>query len=564
MRNLAKVRNLRLRLEQLEDRLQPSVGLFGDPLAADPLTGQVENNSSDVQVVADATVSQDAATAGQAVTVTPQQTPVQVSQAPGQVTADQTAALQVILNAGGAASVSTVGKQGLAVESHALTGVTGADYVLGTPDSPMLPVDVSNFTITTVQCGEEGPSAQDFTWSQYRGGAGIEGNFRTDATDAGVVYSAGYGTHPTDPDTAGTVTMRNGNTCTTGYISTVEENFLLLYGVNVAVAGGSVYTAGFDVFTGIAYLFKVSADLTTIEAGIQSPSAVALNFFFDVVNDAAGNRYVVGMTQNQDGTNGVRLSKLDANLTLPPAYDVVITFTDAGNPVQSFGLSLDVNATGEVYAGGGIVYAANDVDNVTIRLNAAGTGVDWASRLGFPATGPVSGPNGGAYGVDVQGNAVFITGIIADPDVPDDDLLLVARWADAATPTLVGGAGWGFVDPGLDLHGYGVAASSDLQPIVVGAVTGPEGDTDGEIFKFGTALNTIVGEDFIANPTLDPNKDEWLYGVALIGSAASADFAMAGDTTSDDLEPIINPCTGEGTLEGAIDGFMARYAQPLP
>lgn len=561
MKSPCKVRNLRLRLEQLEDRLQPSLGLFGDPLAADPLTGRVEENTSELQLVANAAVTQDTTTATPGAPAAPQQPVAQVATVAGGE-AHSTAALQVILNATGGQQAAQPGKGlGLVV---AESDVAEEQYaVVGRPGSTLAPIDPGSFTITTTQCGTEGPGTQDFTWSQYRGGAGVEVNFRTDATDAGVVYSAGVGTDEVAGDNPGTVTMRNGATCTTASLGTPEGNFLILYGVNVDGAGGSVYTAGFDVFSGVAYVFKLSADLTTIEAGIQSASQVALNFFFDIVNDTQGNRYVVGMAQNpgQQNANSVRLTKFDANLTLPATYDVVITFLDApgGNPRQSLGLSMDVDAAGNAYAGGGIVYAADDIRNVTLRFD--GTAMNWAFT-GNQVAGASHGPNGGMYGVSVQGDFVYTTGIRDDATAPGNDRRLVyKRPALAGTPgTLIN---WRLTNGG-DLHGYGIDVGTDELPLIVGTAAGPEGDTDGTITKYGAGLNTVVGSDFIGNPTLDPNKDDDLYGVALIGAGATPDFALSGDTNSDDLVPIMNACTGEDTFGGLLDGYMARYAQPLP
>lgn len=557
MRNLAKVRNLRLRLEQLEDRFQPSVGLFGDPLDADPLTGRVEDTTSDVQLVADANQSQDAGSVAQAVSSAPAQAAtVQAPQAAQ--AAGQAVTLQNILNAGAGNSPVQIGKQG-AIEATAVADGATFEATVSAPMVAPTPIDPQAFTLTRTVCGEEGPSAQDFAWSQYRGGAGIEINFRSDATDAGVVYSAGIGTDEVGGDNPGTITKRDGTTCTTAAIGTVDANFLILYGVNVSGGGGSVYAAGMDIFSGIAYLFKVDANLTTIEAGVQFPSAVALNFAFDVVNDAAGNRYMVGMTQTEAGQNGILAAKFDANLTLPPAYAIVVTFGES----TSFGLSMDVDDAGNAYIGGGIVRAANDVQNTAIRVNTDGTlgwnnqGLGWWWGAGIPL-----GENGGSYGMSVQGSSVYITGIMADATVVTNDRLLIGKRA-IADGTSQGAFGWGLVDGG-DLQGYGIDVSSDNSPLVVGTVAGLEGDSDGTIIKFGTGLNTITGQDGIFNPTLDPNKDENLYGVSLIGSGASADFAISGDTNSDDLDPIINACTGEDTFGGIIDGYMGRYAQPLP
>lgn len=556
MRHLAKVRNLRLRLEQLEDRLQPSVGLFGDPLAEDPLAGGREDTTSDLQLLASDTEQVERMTAVvQSTTTVPQQV-VQTPQAGQPV--NEGAALQVVVNAGGGAAVETI--KGHTLGSRPVTPVAVAAE-LSTPASPLVPVDPSNFTITTESCGEE-TGTQAAVWSQYRGGAGVDVNFRTDATDAGVVYSAGLGADEVAGDNPGSVTRRTGATCNTTLVGTPDANFLLLYGVNVSPGGSSVYTAGFDVFSGIAYVFKLSPDLAMVEAAVMSASPAALNFFFDVVNDAAGNRYIVGMAQNEAGLNGIRVTKLDSNLTLPPTYDVLITF--GMGTLNSVGLSLDVDAAGAAYIGGTIVTAATDLDNVTLQLNPAGTAIGWAFGLNYTGA-PPAGPNGGMYGVAVQGTSVFTTGILADATFPQDDTQLIARWT-AATGTPVVAFGW-FLQDGGDLSGYGVDVSSDNSPIVVGSINGPEMDPDVDAFaiKYGPPLNVIVGDDFFGNTmSTDPLMDSNAYGMTLIGSGATADFAVAGDVNHAGFLPILAPCTDEGTFGGIIDGFMLRYAQPLP
>lgn len=559
MKHLSVSRVVRLQLEHLEQRLQPSVGLFDDPLAADPL-----------HAPGTATPIEERTFVSHAPEAPAEQTLVVHDAPPAAPHSGQTAG-PVLATDAGATLLAALNAAGTVIgqppQGHALAPrdvrVTEATTIVGTSAAPFVAVDPSRFTLTTTTCGAAA-GTQAATWSQYRGGAGVDANFRVDATDAGVVYSAGLGTDFVAGDNPGTVTLRSGAACTTAVLGTPDSNFLILYGVNVAGAGGSVYTAGFDVFTGISYVFKLDANLTTIEVAVQSPSPVALNFSFDIVNDTAGNRYVVGMTQNQAGLNGMRLTKFDATLALPPAYDVLVTFTDGpgGPALNSVGLSLDVDAAGEAYAGGGIVYGANDVRNVVVNLNAAGTTVDWAEGLDNGPGVPL-GANGGSYGVAVQGDSVSMTGIIADPVLTQNDNLLLARWQ--LDGSIVAAAAWALRDGG-DAQGYALDVSADAQPLVAGAVAGSENDPDVDalLIKFGPDLDTIVGDDLFGNTAFDPGKDDDAYGLALIGGGATADIAVAGDTASDDFAPILNACAGADTFGGLVDGWMMRYAQPLP
>src|SRR5262245_46451715 len=98
MKRLATIRTVRLSLEKLEDRLQPSLGLFGDPL--DNIFGQPAHRKESVHDLAllagsgeeAARAEQPAAAAPKTMTVTPATT----TAAP----IGESATLQAVVNSG--------------------------------------------------------------------------------------------------------------------------------------------------------------------------------------------------------------------------------------------------------------------------------------------------------------------------------------------------------------------------------------------------------------------------------------------------------------------------------
>lgn len=548
MKRLARGLSHRLHLEQLEDRLQLSVSLFGDVLeAANPWHRDKPTDAPAADVQQPTSAHAEFRTPATVAV----NTPVSAS-ATAVVPADNSGAtLQLVVISGDTTQPAKHARvQARPVEQDSVAA--GAATVQPLPAQP---IDVADYTITTSSCGT--PGTQAAAWSQYTGTDGFEENYAVDVTVGGVVYAAGIGTDAVNGDFPGLVTRREADTCTSALVGTPDANFLTFAGVNIDPAGGSVYVAGYDLLSGASVVLRLAHDLTAVEAGVQFPFVNGLNFLFDIASDAPNNRYVVGAAVDARGVYGIHVAKFDLDLSVPAVYSSLITFEDGpgGPPLHSVGWSLDVDLLGEIYVGGSIVYNDRDIRNLTLNVGFAGA-LDWYRTLAYAP--PTQHPEGGIYGIKVLEGRVYTVGLIADSVVFGDNLLIARRGPDGAVQ-----AAWAYFLEDGDLRGLGIDVGADGLPLAVGSATGPTGDTDAVAFKFSATLTTLIGEEVFGNPTPDPDKDDVARDLALLSTVAGDDFVVAGATTSNDFAPILNACAGEETYGGGGDGFLLRYRQPL-
>lgn len=570
MMRVGRFRVLRLRLERLEERLQPSLGLFGDVLDEDiwGVRPRRQETATDLLLLGSRAEREAMLIATSAAPVQAVATVDAPAPAAGAAASEATV-LPAVVNAEGGAA-----RTGKARPPLAVVGVTATAEVARPANlaSRSQEAEPGGYTLVDVPCGG-GAGTSAVTWSQYAGTAGLEEIHAIDATAGGDVYGSGVGTDIGEGDLPGLVYRRSAaGACTARLIGRPGEfDLMYLYGVNVAPGGGSVYAAGFNLGSFEGKLFKLSADLSTIEAERTLPPSPTLDlpsFYLGVNDDAAGNRYVVGAEFSEaDGLFVTKVTKYNPTLTGAPLYDSSVIVEDpVGTRRNTLGWSVDVDPAGEAYVGLSVVRGATEVRPGLLNVNAAGA-VDWVRSL--RAEQPAN-PNGGVYSVHVSGGFVWTNGISGVMPNPGHDGMVIGKWNLAGElqyrrPESGEPVAWIWFTAGGDIGGDGTVAAGDGLQLTAGYIAGPEGDQDALLWKLGPNGNAIIGEDYFGNPgAADPLRDEQATGLALIGAGATPDLATGGWTNEDQFGPIVSPCAGEGVYEGLNDGWLARYAQPLP
>jgi hypothetical protein len=256
----------------------------------------------------------------------------------------------------------------------------------------------------------------------------------------------------------------------------------------------------------------------------------------------------------------------DANLNI--VHVVQVGFVDgAGNHLNSEGRTIRMNRQGAKYLGGRVQNDQNLIyENYVMKLSPDRTTILYALTYFFDSP-PASDPQdeGGMYGSDLIGGATstagyYVTGRIHTTGFnPGVDSLLIAKLNLDDTGTTIWG--WGWFVTGFDLAGEDAAVDRDGNMYTNGDV-GDATDRDMELIKFDSTGGVILGDDFIGNAAAPGTQDRG-YGIALQTGAPTANIMFAGWTETGPVEmnyPVTGPDT---TYDGARDGLMGRYVQPL-
>jgi hypothetical protein len=243
---------------------------------------------------------------------------------------------------------------------------------------------------------------------------------------------------------------------------------------------------------------------------------------------------------------------------LVPIYLSSFPFTVGSIHRPTCATAVEADRINRAFVGATIWYNEfQDQDNLSMRVNSFGSGLDWSHSIGFPQF--TTNINGGIKGARYRGgtNAAFwVTGIITHPDNPGHDSLILAKWGP--TGNLIWGWGWPIYGAGYT--GEEIDADRAGNLFVTGIIRSSL-ETDGHVSQFTTDGGTLVGFDTIGNPS-DPPSDDEGWSISLVTPQPNADLILGGATRSAVFYP--TPTTCQTTYQGNGDGYIVRYQRPLP
>jgi hypothetical protein len=424
----------------------------------------------------------------------------------------------------------------------------------------------------------------------FNGGAPVGNDAfvaKVNAAGTGLDY-AGYIGGSGDDAGQGIAVDSLGNAYVTGVTSSSEATFPVTVGPDLTYNGS-------DVIGGDAFVAKVNAAGTGLDyAGYIGGSRPDVGRSIAV--DGMGNAYVTGQTQSSEATfpvtvgpdltfNGVVqdafVAKVNAAGTgLNYAGYIGGSSTDAGNGIAVdgsgsayvTGYTNSSEATFPVTVGPDLTYNG-DLDAFVAKVNAAGTGLDYAGYIGGSSTDAGNGIAvdglGNAYIAGQTGSSEATFPVTVGPDLTYNGAVdfdaFVAKVNAAGTGLdyagYIGGSstddGFGVAVDGLgNAYVTGLTDSSEATfPVTVGPDLTYNGAVDAFVAKVNASGTGLDYAGYIGGSSTDAGN-----GIAVdgLGNAYIAGQAGSSETT---FPVTVGP---DLTFNGGVffgDAFVAKVAE---
>jgi hypothetical protein len=390
-------------------------------------------------------------------------------------------------------------------------------------------------------------------WSTFSGGPGFNSLYSTDATDAGVSYSAGaFGGSGGARDIMVTVVQPGG----AGFIRPLANGDTLggtaiQVDDNATQGRGNVYVASYDYTLGGSFVEDFDLNFNW-RGGSFLPGVFIYGLDLGETSSTAGV-YAVGSVLQADGVYDTYFAKFNtlANTVLQSNY---VFWTDGTNHLYSRGAGVEVDSAGNLYYASTYYDAAGNPTAAYLRINAAFTAIDWVYT---PSAGNSLGTGIEVLRDNVETDgSVYVIGNVIDTASggPYHSDSLIAK-----VNAFTGAEVWNYT--------YGYWGIGDYQQF------GLETDDAGNAYTVGLAYLNGSGE-FGHLTKFDPgggltnfvtygsaNHSDFSAGYAVEYNDRTQDVFVAGYTDAADFSPILNAF--QPTFGGIGDGFASRYRQPL-
>jgi hypothetical protein len=400
----------------------------------------------------------------------------------------------------------------------------------------------------TIAVGKGGGQTPAVTvWSTFSGGPGFDSLISTDATDAGVSYSAGAVTVAGVQDIMVTVIQPGG----AGVIVPLA-NTDTLFGTAIqvddnAVERGNVYVASYDYTLGGSFVedFDLSFNL---QGWSFLPGVFIRGLDLGETPQTAGV-YAVGSVLQADGVSDTYFAKFNtlANTVLQSNY---VFWTGGGSHLNSFGTGVEVDSAGNLYYASTVYDAGFNPSAAYLRINAPFTAIDWVYT---PSPG-----NSFGTGIEVlrdnggQDGSVYVVGNVIDTASggPYQSDSLIAK-VNAFTGAQVWNVTYGYWGGG-DYLQFGLETDDAGNAYTVGfAYVNGYGEF-GHLTKFD--MNGGL-TNFVTYGSASFSR--FSAGYAVEYNSQAQDVFVAGYTEAADFSPILNAF--QPAYGGSGDGFVSRY-----